>query len=131
MKKFTLIELLIVIAIIGILMTILVPSLQKAREASYSTVCLNNTGQISKVSKMIYMDNNDAPLHRYRWTYQLDYYIASKEYSPRGRYEPLESQIFFCPKDQRSDLGQGRATGLQSYARTLIYLRVIMRVLNS
>lgn len=42
MKRFTLLELMVVIAIIGILITLLLPSLAKAREVSYSAVCKNN-----------------------------------------------------------------------------------------
>ena len=43
---FTLLELLIVITILGILMTILMPSLNKARKASEITVCLSNQRQV-------------------------------------------------------------------------------------
>jgi prepilin-type N-terminal cleavage/methylation domain-containing protein len=47
-KNFTFIELLIVIAIIGILVTLLLPSLQNARHQARMTVCLSNLSQIGK-----------------------------------------------------------------------------------
>lgn len=57
-RAFTLIELLLVIAIIAVLLAILLPSLSAARETANIAYCMSNLGQITKVSEM-YMDDEN------------------------------------------------------------------------
>ncbi len=58
-KSFTLIELLIVVAIIAILAGMLLPALNQARAKAHATACLNNMKQLGTGNNMYADDNND------------------------------------------------------------------------
>jgi prepilin-type N-terminal cleavage/methylation domain-containing protein len=116
-KKFTLIELLIVIAIIGILVTLLLPSLAKAREAAKSAVCMSNLSQINKAAAMYLHDNNErfpgkiAGNGKHGWVGKKGSSITQAKLFPQNR--PLnrylgtftmdedEVKIAHCPSDKK------------------------------
>ena len=58
-KAFTLIELLLVIAIIGILAGLLLPVLNKAKGKAHSIKCLSNVKQLA-LGWLLYASNHDA-----------------------------------------------------------------------
>ena len=60
--NFTLLELLVVIAVIGLLMTILFPSLSEGRQKAKEVVCISNLNQIYSGILNFSRDNNqDVP----------------------------------------------------------------------
>ncbi len=58
-KKFTLLELMIVIAIIAILISILLPSLGNARRSAKNAVCKSNLAQISRGATLFAKQNDN------------------------------------------------------------------------
>ena len=65
---FTLVELLVVIGIIALLISILMPSLAKARESANRVVCLSNQRQVGVMLEMYANDNRDQIPLGFGWT---------------------------------------------------------------
>ena len=66
LRKFTLIELLMIMAIIGILATILLPKLEKSREKAIVAVCLSNQKQLA-IAYTTYSTKNNHFAVAHRW----------------------------------------------------------------
>lgn len=63
---FTLVELLVVLAVIGILVAILLPAVQAARESARAAHCKNNLRQIALATTLFHDVNNTYPPARYQ-----------------------------------------------------------------
>ena len=87
-RAFTLIELLIVIAIIAILAGILLPSLNSAKKKARQTLCLSNLRQIGQGCR-IYQDENDEYFPG--WLSSLNPLLIS------------DPKLFVCPMDPDPD----------------------------
>jgi len=121
-KIFTLIELLIVVAIIAILMGVLLPALNSARKKAFQATCFSNMKSIGSGFLQYTLDFNDYLPALYStntvfWPVSIRNYIgkpgrilptggnqdalAAEVHIPAGTYK---SDIFLCP-DYRSDPG--------------------------
>ena len=61
-RGFTLVELLVVVSIILLLISILLPSLQAAREQAKVAVCLSNIAQVGRVLNSYILDLDEPPI---------------------------------------------------------------------
>jgi len=98
MKKFTLLELMVVVAIIGILMSILLPSLNKARRQAMGAVCKNNLKQISFLTSSYLENNNErymkVPHHNNN--VHPNWYLFFTQIEPTVLPEP-QRKVLECP----------------------------------
>lgn len=109
MKKFTLLELLIVIAIIGILLTLLMPSLAKARYISRKAVCASNEKQAGN-GVLLYSKNNNEKFPDVQnhfnsapYTTRVAYWTSTNKWYNLGKVYKQEyissGEAFYCPQN--------------------------------
>lgn len=122
---FTLIELLTVIAIIGILAAILIPVVQSVRSSARTSQCVSNLRQIGQACSLFEAENGHIPwgVHptypgsRAMWPITLQSYMAESLHHDERLYDQSEwdkyppSGIVACPEAL-----QGEVTPMPNYS---------------
>jgi prepilin-type N-terminal cleavage/methylation domain-containing protein len=108
---FTLTEMLVVIAIIGILAALILPALAAAKERGYRAQCVNNLKQMG-ISFQTYADDHTDQLPGPAWlglyeeydnqdTTRLPYYVAPYMGLPSPSATPHDAPLARCPSAAR------------------------------
>jgi prepilin-type N-terminal cleavage/methylation domain-containing protein len=97
---FTLVEMLVVMAIIGVLAALLLTALGAAKASAKQTACLDNLKQINYATRMYYDDSNDAsPNAGFDETPMIAYKNRIRNYLGLKGHSSPQDKIFACPAD--------------------------------
>jgi len=103
---FTIVELLVAVAIIGILAALLIPAITRAKQKAHKTICISNLHQLGIGLQSFVADNNVYPSiigptnlgHQGWWALQIQ---AEVSRTPKPIQEFITKGVWHCPTTPR------------------------------
>jgi prepilin-type N-terminal cleavage/methylation domain-containing protein/prepilin-type processing-associated H-X9-DG protein len=116
-RAFTLVELLVVIGIIAVLISLLLPALNKARDQAKRAACLSNLRQVHQAFMIYSLSHRDQVPLGYRRAKQYNsmlYSGTAKKYAIFGhlflRGLMADGRAFYCPAEENAAFQWNSAT---------------------